>query len=310
MAAKAFNHPRIFQLCSQYLHGFDISNIGELSAVSQFSSQKYLSLTGPTWHLQNWKHHIGNIDNFMVNAGSKEQIKALVNLGINNFGVRLSAGKQGDYSSSSSRFGLDWDTLKHLQLNKQICGLHVHRGFGDNSLDFYIDTLNKASSLVREIPLELNYLNLGGGSHKVDFGILAKTIHNKLINPLFKVYFELGDFLFLNTGFLITRVVDIVCKEKNLWQVTLDTSKDCHLKWSSPYYLLPSSKNGEAFRTQFFGSTCYEYDHIGNCVLFSDKGFPLNVGDPLLFGGVTGYSYSWNTAFNGIKEAKMIFYER
>jgi len=74
-----------------------------------------------------------------------------------------------------------------------------------------------------------------------------------------------------------------------------------------PHKNIPKPKQGFNFII-FTGATCYERDQLG---IFRVKGsvLPIKPGDPILLSNINGYSFAWQTGFNGVPKAKVRFYE-
>ena len=189
------------------------------------------------------------------------------------------------------------------ELLEGISGLHFHTLCEQNA-DALIETLAAVEEKFGQYLYKLEWVNFGGGHHitREDYDVEA------LINAIrrfrekydVKVYLEPGEAVALNTGYLVSEVVDIL---DNAMQIgILDTSAACHMPdvIEMPYRprVIGAGQPGEkAYTYRFGGPTCLAGDIIGDYSF--DK--PLNIGDKIVFCDMAIYSMVKNNTFNGMR---------
>ena len=115
-------------------------------------------------------------------------------------------------------------------MKEQLTYIHVH-----NMCEQFSDTLIKSSNFFlkeyEKYLYEIDILNLGGGQlftdphYNIDDAIQLLNFFQKSYD--IKLYLEPGEAILLNTGYLVTRVVDIV--ENRMKTAIVDASAICHL---------------------------------------------------------------------------------
>ena len=223
-----------------------------------------------------------------------------------------------------SRFGLSWETfLSSAPLYRKgvLSGVHLHNGSEQNTSAFYQATLKAIIAATKKNQIPLRYVNIGGGFHSIP---QLELLH--LLSDLCKIagelplFIEPGHVLCRNAGFLLCKVHTIQAFGGERYYVTLDASYDCHAKWSypswegaenitkMPYQKIPEPENGFRFFI-FSGATCYEKDQLGIFrVIKNGSTLPVAPDDFILLSNINGYSFAWNTEFNGVPKAKVRFF--
>ncbi|MCG3086971.1 carboxynorspermidine decarboxylase [Sporosarcina cyprini] len=200
-----------------------------------------------------------------------------------------------------SRFGVTKQHFKEDQL-EGIDGLHFHTMCEQNS-----DTLERTVKVVEEKFGEylkgLKWLNFGGGHHitRPDYDVdrLIRTINYVKEKYGVQVYLEPGEAVALNTGFLVSTVLDTL--DNGMPIAILDTSASTHMPdvLEMPYRpeIAGAGKPNEKVHTyRLGGPTCLAGDVIGD-YSFDE---PLKPGDKLVFGDMAHYTMVKNNTFNGI----------
>ena len=312
-AGKAFGHPQVWSFLAHHGVGLDLSNEGELAQLSEnFAgwNRCLVSVTGPNpGLLSRWMKKVDgtlivNVDSSLQYRGIQSELGEHVKLGAR---IALGCAARG----KATRFGIapTDEALSELSADPRFCGLHCHIGNEDNGSDTYLEI---ASSLLRvreRFGLRVRYLNLGGGLHLLqDSGIPLLLERLRAFVPMeIELFFEPGSFWFGGAGYAMTEVLD-VRRDPDL--VVLDISRECHLRWSTPRLLVPPANGASRRRILFVGPTCYEADVIGSFQVpeAANGTFPVRRGDRLIFSCVSSYSASWNTGFNGIAPAQVVFH--
>ena len=150
---------------------------------------------------------------------------------------------------------------------------------------------------------KLDWLNLGGGHYMT----LKEYDQNKLINLVnylkkkyqLKVIFEPGEAIVLNTGYLVTEVLDIIKNEKDI--AIINSSASAHMPdvIEMPYrptIIESGLPNQKKHSYSIGGQTCLSGDFIGD-YSFDET---LEVGDPVIFEDMAQYTIVKNTTFNGL----------
>lgn len=207
-----------------------------------------------------------------------------------------------DPCSPASRLGITSANFKP-ELLEGIEGLHFHTLCEQNA-DALVTTLHAVEEKFGAYLSQMKWLNFGGGHHitRTDYDIetLIQVIERIQNQYDVQVYLEPGEAIALNTGFLVSTVVDIL--DNGLKIAILDTSAACHMPdvLEMPYRppVINSGLAEEKLYTyRFGGPTCLAGDIIGD-YSFDE---PLNIGDNVIFGDMAIYSMVKNNTFNGMK---------
>lgn len=149
----------------------------------------------------------------------------------------------------------------------------------------------------------MKWINFGGGHHitRPDYDVqrLISLISYFRDRYDVQVYLEPGEAIALNTGYLVTSVMDVV--ENGLKVAIIDASAACHMPdvIEMPYrpIVIGSDYAGEKAHTyRLGGTTCLAGDIVG------DYSFdqPLKEGDKLIFTDMAHYTMVKNNTFNGV----------
>ena len=215
-----------------------------------------------------------------------------------------------DPCAPGSRLGIVRDQLGDT-LPDGITGLHFHTLCELNS-----DALERTWQAVEEqfapLLLQIDWLNLGGGHHitRDDYDIerLCRLVREIREKYEVQVYLEPGEAIALNTGFLISSVLDLVHNEMDI--AILDTSASAHMPDILEMPYRPEIMNAAlpdvlAHTYRLAGMTCLAGDVIGD-YSFAE---PLQIGDKLIFHDMAHYTMVKNTMFNGINLPDIVLYD-
>lgn len=210
-----------------------------------------------------------------------------------------------------SRLGVTLSQIKHSELDG-IDGLHFHTMCEQGA-----DTLERTVKVIEEKFSDYikgkRWLNLGGGHHITkpgyDLNKLIEIIDHLQNKYDLTVYLEPGEAVALNTGFLVSSVLDIV--ENGMKIAILDASAACHMPdvLEMPYRpeIVGAGKPGELRYTyRLGGNTCLAGDVIGDYSF--DR--PLKNGDRLVFCDMAHYTMVKNNTFNGLKLPAIVLNSR
>ncbi|SFS07187.1 carboxynorspermidine decarboxylase [Anaeromicropila populeti] len=183
-----------------------------------------------------------------------------------------------------------------------IDGLHFHTMCEQNA-DVLWRTLQVVEEKFGKYLHQLKWINFGGGHHitrkDYDIELLITCIMHMKNKYQVQVYLEPGEAIALNTGYLVSTVLDTLENGRSL--AILDTSAACHMPdvLEMPYRpnIIHSGQPDEKRYTyRLGGPTCLAGDVIGD-YSFDD---PLKRGEKLVFCDMAIYSMVKNNTFNGI----------
>lgn len=212
---------------------------------------------------------------------------------------------------TGSRIGITPEQFQPDQLDG-IDGLHFHTMCEQNS-----DTLERTLKVVDDTfgsyIKQMKWLNFGGGHHitRSDYDIetLIRCIQFAQDTYGVQVYLEPGEAVALNTGYLVSTVLDTI--ENGMHLAILDTSAACHMPDVlempyRPHIIGAGVPNEKAYTYRLGGPTCLAGDIIG------DYSFdvPLKEGDKLIFCDMAHYTMVKNNTFNGMNLPSIAFYSQ
>ena len=201
-----------------------------------------------------------------------------------------------------SRLGVTIDQFNPDELDG-IDGLHFHALCEQNS-DALEHTLQAVEEKFGSFIPSVQWINFGGGHHisRPDYDVqrLCTLIDRFQQKYGVAVYLEPGEAIALNTGVLVSRVLDIIHNEVDI--AMLDTSAAAHMPdvLEMPYRprIRGAGQPGEFDHTYKLGGlTCLAGDVIG------DYSFeqPLTIGEKLIFEDMAHYTMVKNNTFNGVR---------
>jgi carboxynorspermidine decarboxylase len=183
-----------------------------------------------------------------------------------------------------------------------VSGLHFHTLCEQNA-DALIKTLDAFENKFGKYLSRMEWVNFGGGHHitRADYDVeaLVRIINDFKAKYGVEVYLEPGEAVALNTGYLVSTVLDIV--DNDIKIAILDTSAACHMPdvLEMPYrpnVLGSGFPKTKKFDYRFGGPTCLAGDIIGDYSFDT----PLNIGDKLVFCDMAIYTMVKNNTFNGM----------
>jgi len=305
LAQKAFSMFCFYPLISRYLHGAAASSLFE-ARLGYEEMKKENHIFSPAYSESEFAEIASICDHIVFNSFA-EWTKFKDRTQKNSCGIRVNpeCSTQDhaiyDPCSPGSRLGV---TKKNFRpdLLHGIAGLHFHTLCEQNA-DALKLTLQAFEKGFGEYLIGMEWVNFGGGHHitRADYDIdtLAECI--LLIKDKYnvQVYLEPGEAVALNTGFLVSSVLDII--DNGVQIAILDTSAACHMPdvLEMPYRpnIAGADKPGIKKHTyRLGGPTCLAGDVIGDYSF--DR--PLKAGDRLVFCDMAIYSMVKNNTFNGI----------
>lgn len=214
-----------------------------------------------------------------------------------------------DPCSPGSRLGTTISQFREEEL-AGIDGLHFHTMCEQNS-DTLERTLEKVEEKFGMYFYQMKWINYGGGHHitrsDYDVGKLIRCVNRIQEKYNVQVYLEPGEAVALNTGFLVSEVLEIM--HNNIDIAILDTSAACHMPDVLEMPYRPEVIGGgrpdeKKYTYRFGGPTCLAGDIIGDYSFDN----PLQIGDKVIFCDMAHYSMVKNNTFNGINLPAIAIY--
>ena len=203
-----------------------------------------------------------------------------------------------------SRFGV---VLKDLpeDLPKEITGLHFHALCESSAEDFQL-VLEKIESKFSNHLKQVSWLNFGGGHHvtKPSYNIELLSSLLKGISEKYNTqnFIEPGEAIGLNTGFLVSKVEDVV-ENNNEVTAILNVSFAAHMPdcLEMPYKPEVVGEVDDGIKVTLGGNTCMSGDFV--------RGFNFDqkprVGEVVVFKDMAHYTIVKTTFFNGVKHPSL-----
>lgn len=317
LALKGFSMYSTFPIVGEYLKGMTASSLNE-ARLGYEEMQKEVHAYVPAFIDREFEEYLKYCDHLVFNSFDqwnkyKDHIKAYEPKKI-SCGLRVNP----EYSEIKtpiydpcfkySRLGITLANFRPDEL-EGIDGIHFHTMCEQNS-----DVLKRTIPYIDEkfgpYIAQMKWLNMGGGHHitREDYDIetLVESIMFFKDKYGVEVYLEPGEAIALNTGFLVTTVLDIVNNDMDI--VMVDASAACHMPdvLEMPYrpHIIGSGVAGEfEYTYRLGGGTCLAGDIIGD---YSFKE-PLKPGDRLVFTDMGHYTMVKNNTFNGVNLPSIAF---
>ncbi len=317
LAQKAFSMYSLYPLIGKYLDGTTSSGLFEAKlGYEEFGGETHVFSVAYT--ASEFDAVLGICSHVVLNSFAQwEKFREKAADSKVKFGIRinpeLSTQDHAIYDpcSPGSRLGV---TLKNFRkdLLDGISGLHFHTLCEQNS-DALIATIAAVEEKFGSYIQQMEWINFGGGHHitRADYDTAALIGAIKAFKEKYdvEVYLEPGEAVALNTGFLVSTVLDIV--ENGMEIAILDTSATCHMPdvIEMPYrpHIIGSAEPSvKAHPYRLGGPTCLAGDIIGDYSFDA----PLKVGDKLIFTDMAHYTMVKNNTFNGINLPSIAFSDK
>ena len=310
LALKGFSMHAVFPLVGRYLSGITASSLFE-ARLGFEKMGKEVHVYSPSYIPDDFNELLGYCDHMVFNSFDQwNQYKGKVQA---HAGKPISCGLRvnPEYSeiktplydpcSANSRLGIPLANFRPDELTG-IEGLHFHTMCEQNS-DVLARTVPVVDEKFGKYLQNMKWINMGGGHHitrsDYDLDSLVHSIRFFKDKYGIAVYLEPGEAIALNTGYLVSTVLDVV--ENGMKIALLDTSAACHMPdvIEMPYRpdIIGAGKPEEYAHTyRLGGPTCLAGDIVG------DYSFrePLRQGDRLVFCDMAHYTMVKNNTFNGV----------
>ena len=319
LAQKAFSMFSVYPLIAKYLDGVTSSGVME-ARLGYEEMGKEVHTYAPAFADHEMDDVIRYSDHIVFNSFHqwnkfKDKVK--------NSGKQIECGLRLNpkYSEidtdiynpcfTGSRLGITPEQFQPDQLDG-IDGLHFHTMCEQNS-----DTLERTLKVVDDTfgsyIKQMKWLNFGGGHHitRSDYDIetLIRCIQFAQDTYGVQVYLAPGEAVALNTGYLVSTVLDTI--ENGMHLAILDTSAACHMPdvLEMPYrpqIIGAGLPNEKTYTYRLGGPTCLAGDIIGDYSFDA----PLKEGDKLIFCDMAHYTMVKNNTFNGMNLPSIALYSQ
>ncbi len=309
LAQKGFSMYSLYPLIKNYLAGVTSSSLFEAKLGFE-EMGKEVHIYAPAYIENEFDEIIKYCGHIVFNSFSqlikyKDKIKKAdkkIDIGI-RINPEYSEIKTDIYNPcfKNSRLGVTIDNFEEKYLSI-IDGLHFHTMCEQNS-DTLMRTIKIIDKKFGKYISKMKWINFGGGHHITRKDYDTKTLIDSIMFIKNKynidVYLEPGEAVALNTGFLVSSVLDIM--ENGMKIAIMDTSAACHMPDVLEMPYRPEIINSDiAYKLDYTyrlaGPTCLAGDIIGD---YSFKE-PLKEGDKLIFCDMAHYTMVKNNTFNGI----------
>lgn len=318
LAQKGFSMYALYSLMSSYLVGTTASSLNEaILGHEKFPGEVHIF--NPAYREDDMENILEITDHIVFNSFTQwYKYKNMVHKAEEKRDCHISCGLRinpeystGDHAQydpckEGSRLGITIGNfekaLKEGMTLEGIEGLHFHTLCEQNSDDLE-ETLKAVEEKFGKYIMGMKWLNFGGGHHitREDYDIARLIRLINYIQDKYKVtvYLEPGEAAVLNSGFLVSTVLETMENGMNI--AILDTSAACHMPdvIEMPYrpFIISSGEPCEKKYTyRLGGPTCLAGDIIGD-YSFDER---LIEGDKLIFTDMAHYSMVKNNTFNGI----------
>ncbi len=311
LALKGFAMFSVFNIIREYLPGCTASSLNEARlAFEEFGGEVHAY--APAYTDEEFGDLMRYCEHISFNSLSqfeRHKPKILVSDKKISCGLRINP----EYSEVTTalynpclpgtRFGITADKIG-AHLPEGIEGLHFHT-LCQNDSDVLERTFEAVEAKFGHLLHEAKWLNMGGGHHitkpTYDRERLIKLIRRIREKYRIKVILEPGEAIAIHTGYLVSRVLDIL-DSGGINVAVLDVSFTAHmpdclempykpdiLGATDPVLGKPTYRMG--------GTTCLSGDFMGDYSF--DK--PLQIGDKIILDDMSHYTMVKTSNFNGVE---------
>jgi carboxynorspermidine decarboxylase len=322
LALKGFAMWSTFPVIREYLSGIAASSPSE-AQLGREEFGKEVHAYAPAYserdirELVRWADHLvfNSVRQYRDLAPLARQLKPSIECGL-RVNPEHSEGKVALYDPCAprSRLGAIFSEFEAGLKDGSLAGLdglHFHALCEQNS-DVLERMLAAVEAKFGAFISNLKWVNFGGGHHitRPDYEVdrLIRIVTGFKQRHGKPVYLEPGEAIALNTGVLVSSVLDLV---ENQGQVAiLDTSATAHMPDVLEMPYRPNIAGGaepgkQPYTYRLGGLTCLAGDVIGDYSFVE----PLKIGQKLVFGDMAHYTMVKNTTFNGVQLPSIATFE-
>ena len=315
LALKAFSNWPLFPLVGKYLTGATASSLGEARLIFEEMGCKAHTYS-PAYlpeelsEILAYSSHItfNSLNQFRAHAAEAQKAGVSVGLRVN---PEYSEVETDLYNPASPKGRLG-ETAPNLKegLPEGIEGLHFHTLCESSSYTFE-RTLAAFEEKFSRFFGQLRWVNFGGGHlmTRADYDrehLISVLQAFKLRYPHLQVIMEPGSAIAWQTGFLLTRVLDIV-ENYGVKTAILDVSFTAHMPDTLEMPYRPVVRGATDAREgqptyRLGGVSCLAGDYM------TEYSFekPLQIGDRLILEDMIHYTMVKTTMFNGVKHPDIV----
>ena len=159
--------------------------------------------------------------------------------------------------------------------------------------------MSKLLEAISNLPLNnLRLLNIGGGWGEVSSDFWRSV--RALVPPWLRLMIEPGRQWTEDAGWAFSSIDALTFKQERVCFLEGVLSPGAHLRWAFPREVsfIPGHQKAARVEGDFYWSSksCWEWDRLHLFTGTQD----VAIGDRIVLGGIAGYAYAWNHAFNGI----------
>ena len=309
LAQKAFSLFYAYPLIGHYLAGTTASGLFEARLAHEEMPGRENHVYSPAYTPAEMAELVAICDHISFNSLAQLEAhrplwqgsRASVGLRVNPEHSTQEGHAIYDPCAPGSRLGIRRCDMP-ARLPNGVEGLHFHTLCEQDAAPL-VETFAAFEQAFGEYLPQLRWLNLGGGHHITRPGYDLAALEGLILSIREKygleVYLEPGEAIALNSGTLITTVLDIVPGETPV--LILDASAACHMPdvLEMPYRppLHGAGLPGEKpYTCRLAARTCLAGDVIGDYSFDA----PPQAGDRLVFGDMGIYTMVKNNTFNGM----------
>ena len=321
LAQKCFSMFHFYPLIEKYLYGTASSGLNESLLAEEFMPLREKHVFSPAYRADEIEKISEICDHVIFNSFEQiEKFGSIVRSKNHSIGLRLNPEHSTqthaiyDPCNPQSRFGVRksrFDSETREEILNSIEGFHMHTLCEQNS-----DSLEETVEIFEEKFLRdrnrfpnLKWLNLGGGHlitrENYDRSRLINLIRRLRSQYKLEIYLEPGEAIAIDSGFLISTILEIQEPIDGISNVILDTSAACHMPdvLEMPYRpeILETSEQ-KKFPYRLTGGTCLAGDVIGEYEIDRE----LREGDRIIFRDMAIYSMVKTNTFNGINLPRIV----
>ena len=322
-AAKSNSNLNILRILGRLGAGADVVSGGELlKALKAGIKPIKIVFSGVRKTEEELKIAI-NKKNLLINCESESEAKLVNSLGKKlrkkvSIGFRLnpnidakthkniSTGKaENKFGLSIKNFKIFLKTIKSFK-NINLDALSVHIGSQILNDTPFRKTLNIMSKLIKELKLNLKYVDLGGGfginytdkEKPINLSKYSKLVHNFSKKLNCKIIFEPGRSIICNTGLLISKI-QFIKKGTNKIFIILDAGMNDFMRpalYEAFHKIIPISKKSSKMKgkIEFVGPICESTCKFGVYKNYSK----INENDFVAITNVGAYGSSLSSNYN------------
>jgi carboxynorspermidine decarboxylase len=309
LAQKCFSTWTVFPLMAEYMDGTTSSSLYEVrlghekfgketQAYSVVWSQDDIDQIKPIAHKIIF-NSISQLERFY------DQVKGK-NIGLRvNPGVSYSNFDLADPARKSSRLG-EHDIEKVKSVIGKVKGLMFHVNCENPDFAAQSKIMDRIGEIYGDLLKQMEWVSLGGGISftNADYPLddFCERLKKFADNFGVQVYLEPGEAAVLNSGFLVTQVMDTMENDGTI--AIINAAVETHMLDNLVYHedaTLAKPQKGK-YRTMVAGNTCLAGDVWGTY----DFEEPVNIGDYIVFDNAARYTMVKASWFNGVQMPSIV----